>query len=406
MLSLALALSFGQVAAATPAPPPRDSATVIFAGDVVPHGDVLASLRAHGHASLLGPVAGVLARADLALVNLETPVVPSRPESPDGTLRFNAPERMVTALAEAGVDGVSLANNHGYDQGTAGITETIATLRAHRVAVAGASDASGDPLTPARFPVAGATLCVMGVTRILNFEIPRPDPGTPRLALARPEVPDEERALLARVREESERCDALVVSVHTGVEYTDVPEARDRVFFRALAAAGADAIVGHHSHTPHPVEAVRVDDREVPVFYSLGNLVSAQGSAAERAPLGQGESFQVVRDARTREGLLAVMRFTRASTTNTRLRLATWGYTPLWTQNDREVARSHGAVPVLSAAAMPWRGGASRFFRGRWDALVNRIGATLLWPVESLPGADTAYAPSDLTAPARAVANR
>ena len=83
--------------------PAAASYTVTLAGDVVPHGDVLASMHAHGPASLLGGVAGVLSRADLALVNLETPVSPSRPESPDGSIRFNVHEDFARAIGAAGV---------------------------------------------------------------------------------------------------------------------------------------------------------------------------------------------------------------------------------------------------------------------------------------------------------------
>lgn len=384
MTPLALLPVIAQLAAA-----PAHDATVLFAGDVVPHGDVLESLHAHGPASLLGPLAGVLARADLAVVNLETPVVPTRPESPDGTLRFNAPASLVTALAEAGVDAVSLANNHGYDQGERGVAETLRAVREAGVASFGAADAGADPLAPARFPLAGGTLCVMGFTRILNFDMAPPSAGVPRLAMALPERPDEERAVLARVRQEAGRCGALVVSVHTGVEYTDRPEPRDRAFFHALADAGADVVVGHHSHTPHPAERYAARGRDVPIFYSLGNLVSAQGSAAERAPLSANDAFQVVRDARTREGLLAVVRFAPAP--EHRLRVASWGWTPLWTRNDREAARAARRHVEISASVMPWNGGDSRFLRARWQGLASRIGSSFLLPSSALPGADTVY---------------
>ncbi len=367
------------------------AATVVLAGDVVPHGDVLASVHAHGAPSLLGPLAGVLSRADLAVVNLETPVEPSQPESPDGTLRFNVHPDFVRALAAAGVDAVGLANNHGYDQGVAAVGETVRAVTAAGLVPAGAADVGGDPLAPARLPLAGRALCLLSVTRLLNFPVPAPTAAVPRLAMARPEVPGEERALLDRVRIESGRCGALVVFVHTGTEYADAPEPRDRVFFHALAAAGADAVVGHHSHTPQPVETYAVDGRVVPIFASLGNLVSAQGSAAERAPLEPGERFQIERDPRTREGLLAVLRFTPGG--GQRLRLVSAGYVPLWTRNDRDAARATGAVPTVSAAAMPWNGGSERFLRARWASLVHRVGAGSLLPQGDLPGAETAYPP-------------
>lgn len=386
-MSLALTLSaLAQLAA--------PSYTVALGGDVVPHGDVLASVHAHGPASLLGAVAGVLSRVDLAVVNLETPVAPARPESPDGSIRFNVHADFARALAASGVDAVSIANNHGYDQGVEAVGDSVRAIRSAGITPLGAALAGEDPMAPQRFALGSSTLCVMAATRILNFEVSPVSTGVPRLAMARPEVAGEERAMLDRVRLESSRCSALVVFVHTGAEYTDTPEPRDRVFFRALAAAGADVVAGHHSHTAHPVERYTTGARVVPIYYSLGNLVSAQGSAAERAPLEPGEAFQVVRDPRTREGLLAVLRFTPDA--SGRLRVSESGYVPLWTQNDRAEALARGAVPTITAAAMPLGGGARGAMRARWNALVARVGRAMLFPLRELPGVETVYAPEAL----------
>ncbi len=376
-----------QLAAASADRPPV--ATVLVAGDVVPHGDVLTSLRAHGAASLLSGVAGLFARADAVVVNLESPADLDRAENPDGSLRFNAPAALLDGLAGAGVDVVTLANNHGYDQGPEGIAATLRNTASRGLRAAGASPGEGDPFAPAEISVAGQTLCVLAATRILNFPVPPPRPGSPRLALARPEHPDEERALLDAVRAAAGRCGGVLVSLHTGSEYGDGPEPRDRGFFRAVARAGALAVVGHHSHTPHPVETARVGDREVPLFYSLGNLVSAQGSAAERSPSRPDAPFQVVRDPRTREGLLAVLRF--AAAPGRKLTLASWGWLPLWTHNDREAARARGAAVTISADVMPWDGGPTPLLRHRWNHLTQRLGLARRYDGRTLPGADTAY---------------
>src|SRR4051794_16935697 len=88
LLGFALLL-LGPSPASSDAPAlPTQSATVVFGGDVVPHVDLLASFAAHGPGSLFAPVASVIRGADLALVNLETPVSPGHPltQSP---VRFN-----------------------------------------------------------------------------------------------------------------------------------------------------------------------------------------------------------------------------------------------------------------------------------------------------------------------------
>ncbi len=60
---------------------------------------------------------------------------------------------------------------------------------------------------------------------------------------------------------------------HWGVEYDSSPNPRQKEIGRALVDAGADIIVGHHSHTLQPVEIYKGKV----IFYSLGNFVFDQG---------------------------------------------------------------------------------------------------------------------------------
>lgn len=390
LLSLVVGWGTGsaRVAVASDAVPTVSSATVVFGGDVVPHGDVLAAFEAHGSASLFGPIAPVLREADLALVNFETPAAPSRPVHRSG-LRFNVHADFVQALAASGIDGVSVANNHAFDMGIAGVGETVTTLRSAGVRAIGGALPGEDPLAPEEFSLPGGRLCVFAATRLLNFSLTLPSAGQPRIALARYDAPGEEEALLAAVRRHRVRCGAIIVSLHSGVEYLDRPEPRDRVYFRRVAEAGADVVIGHHSHTPHPIEVYSTGGRQVPIFYSLGNFVSNQGASAEARldPFHDGR-YHVSLDPRTREGLLAVLRF--EGTGNGRLRLAWFGYVPLWTVNSRFLTGS-GCVPVISAALMPREGGGMPWLRSRWEQLVQRVGSQYLLAPGLLPGEAGAY---------------
>jgi hypothetical protein len=359
---------------------------VVFGGDVVPHGEVLASFAEHGPDSLLAPIAPVLRAADLAFANFETPAAPSRPVQRSG-LRFNVHADFVRALAEAGLDAVSVANNHSYDMGIPAVGETVSVLRAAGVRPIGGALAGEDPLAPQQFAIAGGTLCVFAATRLLNYWLPTLGPTQPRVGMARFQPAQEEQALLEAVRRHRARCGAIVVSLHSGVEYRDLPEPRDRVYFRRVAAAGADVVIGHHSHTPHPIELYATGGRQVPIFYSLGNLVSNQGASAEANldPYREGR-HQIALDARTREGLLAVLRFEAAG--EQRLRLAEFGYIPLWTVNARRHGRANG---VIAAALMPRDGGSNTLLQSRWQRLVQRVGTRFLLAESSLPGAGEGY---------------
>lgn len=378
----------GPVRAAAAAP---REAVLVFGGDLVPHGEVLRSMASKGGASLFAPIVETLRAADIAMLNFETPAAPSRP-IPTSQMQFNVHEDFVRAVAEAGLDAVSVANNHGYDAGVDAVGETVRTLRAANVVAMGGALPDEDPLVPSRITVMGETLCVFAATRLLNFDMEVPGPGRARLGIAREAINAEREGFINAVRNaRAQRCTAVMVSLHTGTEYTDRPEARDRTFFRRCADAGADVVIGHHSHTPHPVEMYRVprSERVVPIFYSLGNFLSNQGAAAEAGVDPEpGAVHNVNFDARTREGLLAIVRFRRPAAG--RLEIARAGWVPLWTINT-PLRRRAGEAQTIQAALMPWEGGGDTLLRARWASLLRRVGAESLLDRAEVPAFDAAY---------------
>lgn len=384
---------------------PRE-AVMVWGGDLVPHQEVLRSFAAKGGASLYAPIVASLRAADLAMLNFETPAAPSRP-IPTSQMQFNVHEDFVRALAEAGIDAVSVANNHGYDAGVDAVGETVRTLRAARVVPMGGALENEDPLEPSRFTVLGETLCALAATRLLNFDMVVPAAGRPRLGIARESERPERDAFIAAVRRaKTNGCAAVLVSLHSGTEYTDEPEARDRTFFRRCAEAGADVVIGHHSHTPHPVEQYRVpgSDRVVTIFYSLGNFLSNQGAAAEAGISNAPGNHNVNFDARTREALLAVLRFRRPRAGV--LEVSRAGWVPLWTIN-APLRRRSGEAQTIQAALMPRDGANDPLLTARWNGLVRRIGGDTLLAREEVPAWQEAYAASDLAVTtARAEARR
>lgn len=385
------------------APAPMATGTVVFVGDVVPHGAVIASSETRGQQALLGPIAPVLRAADVALVNLESPVSPSLPTRRSGP-PFNVGRTFARALANAGIDGVTIANNHAYDAGSAGIGETIVTLRRMGLVPIGGALRGHDPLVPAEFSVAGRTLCVFAVTRLINYG---PEPGEippARVAIARPGHPHEERAVLEALRAGRARCDAMLVAVHAGREFADRPEPDDARFFRALVAEGADAVIGTHSHTVQPVETYEFGDRRAAIFNSLGNAVSNQATRADEAlDPWEGGRWLRSRDARLREGLLAVLRF--EAMPGGGLRLARFGYLPLWTVNTGWIT-APGHAPIIAATLMPREGAGDAFLARRWTSLLERAGSPFLLPVALVDGAEEAHRQSDALIAASRLAPR
>ncbi len=245
------------------APSPRaggGTAVLAFGGDVHFEGS-----SAGGLSGRLGSAFTVLRAADLAMVNLETAVTEGgRPEPKDFT--FRAPARAFTALRQAGVDVVSLANNHGMDFGRAGLVDTLDAAGRARMPLLGAGRDDDEAWAPLRREVKGVRVSVLAATDVLDdFAITSwvARPGTPGLASSK----DPDR-LLAAVRAERDRADVVVVFLHWGRERVVCPTARQLELARLLSEAGADVVVGSHAHVVQP----RATVGRTLVHYGLGNF--------------------------------------------------------------------------------------------------------------------------------------
>lgn len=106
--------------------------TLAFAGDVHFEGSSRAGLSGG-----LADITPLLSPADLAMVNLETAVTDRGTPAPK-SFTFRAPPSAFVALKKAGVDVVTMANNHGMDYGTDGLADSLAASRQAGVPVVGA----------------------------------------------------------------------------------------------------------------------------------------------------------------------------------------------------------------------------------------------------------------------------
>jgi poly-gamma-glutamate capsule biosynthesis protein CapA/YwtB (metallophosphatase superfamily) len=236
-----------------------------FGGDVHFEG-ALESMLAADPAGLLAPIEPVLDDADLAVVNLETAITTGgSPVAKQFT--FSAHPAAFTALREGGVDLASMANNHGLDYGEAGLRDSLAAATRHRFPVIGIGLDGKQAYRPFRRTIKGRKIAVLGATQVIDDELISAwtaGPNKPGLASAK-EVP----RLLQEVRRARKTSDTVVVFLHWGVELEQCPTRDQRTLARQLVAAGADIVVGGHSHRLLGVG--RMD--KALVGYGLGNFV-------------------------------------------------------------------------------------------------------------------------------------
>ncbi|GAB2644757.1 CapA family protein [Kribbella swartbergensis] len=255
---------------------PQPTAPVV---DLTIGGDVMLGRRVATAAARTGDVSRPLraigprlAAADLTVLNLESTL--SRAGTPQqGNDSFAAPPGVVAGLRDAGVDVLSLANNHTGDFQQRALLETVRLVRAGGIQPLGA----GSNLTEAARPVIverdGVRFGFVAFNAI--GETPRATATSPGVFSLRmpPRTGPLNMADLAAVIRAIQRLkaavDVVVVLPHWGQQYTHTPVPAQHTVAAALTKAGADLVIGGH---PHWVQSVEFPPGKV-VAHSLGNLV-------------------------------------------------------------------------------------------------------------------------------------
>ena len=271
--------------AAQPVRPVR--LTVAASGDLLIHTPIarralaLGGGRRYEFAPLFAPVRRPIARADLALCHVETPLVPGPVQ---GYPVFHTPPDLGRSIRRVGWDACSTASNHSLDAGQYGIGTTLRALRRAGVRTAGTARSARGRLRTTLIRVKGVRVALLSYTAVSNGQaVPHPwsvNWASPRLILS-----DARRARRRGAR-------IVIVNLHWGTEFVSSVTPRQRELARRLTRSPAiDAIVGQHVHVVQPIRRVRGK----PVVFGEGNLISNQTAGC--CP------------AASQDGLLALMDF-------------------------------------------------------------------------------------------------
>jgi hypothetical protein len=211
-----------------------------------------------------GAVRDLLSGADVAVANFENPAVDAFRYHTEGTV-FSADPRLIAGLRNAGIDAVSIANNHIGDAGRAGVVQTIANLDDYGIKHAGAGRNTAAAHRPALIPVHGLTVAILGYDTIAGaYTAGTTTPGSARLTVAGA------KADIAAARRAG--ADVVIVYPHWGIEYRASPFAAQQALARSIITAGADMVIGNHAHWVGAMEVYKGR----PIWYALGNFVFDQ----------------------------------------------------------------------------------------------------------------------------------
>jgi poly-gamma-glutamate synthesis protein (capsule biosynthesis protein) len=209
-------------------------------------------------------VAPVLRSVDLAVANLECAVSRRGAPWPGKEYTFRgSPAALRAAASYAGIDVVSVANNHSLDYGRTAFLDTLAYARQYGIAPVGGGRNLTAARRPAIFGLGGLRIAFLGFSdvRPLGFDAGATRAGT---------TPAFPWLIDADVRAARRRADIVVVYYHWGIERSFEPTYRQRSLARTAFGAGATVVLGAHPHVLQPIG--RVGTRRL-VAWSLGNFV-------------------------------------------------------------------------------------------------------------------------------------
>jgi len=241
---------------------------LLFAGDIMTHGDQLRSAYYPEDSSWnfkvwFEDIDHLLKAADFTIGNLETPlgVKPFK-----GYPSFGAPKKLGLDLKQAGFNVLVTANNHAFDRGKAGCISTLDMLDSLQVLCTGTwrSDEERRQTTPLMLEKDGIRIAVLNYSYGSNAW---PSPGMMGWINE------------VRMKEEIETAkgknpDKVLVFMHWGNEYQSFPSSKQKNLKTKLTDWGADYIIGAHPHVLQPMEWEQDSKDERFVAWSLGNLIS------------------------------------------------------------------------------------------------------------------------------------
>lgn len=226
-------------------------------------------IRRKGATYPLEPLAATTRAADLFLVNLECAITPRDIwySGPRKAFYFRADPAAADTLAHAGVDLVSLANNHALDADYDGLRDTLRLLDERAIRYVGAGETSEAAARPVFLEAKGARLGVLAYCdHQRDFAARADQPGIRYVDLSDADTPGhlarEVEALAARV-------DHVIVAFHWQHNWVERVKPLYRSLARQLVEAGARIIWGHSPHHFQGVEWIG----DCVVLYATGDLV-------------------------------------------------------------------------------------------------------------------------------------
>jgi poly-gamma-glutamate capsule biosynthesis protein CapA/YwtB (metallophosphatase superfamily) len=199
-------------AAPTPRATSTATVTLMFGGDIMLGRTVERRILANGDTWPFDSITSTLSNADLTIVNLESPFRTDADQTQSGSLTLRGYPPAIKGITKAGIDAVSLANNHIPDMGIKGLQETEKILDEAKVGRVGAGPTEADAVKPLIVESRGMRIGLLSFTYGVNFD----SPGVFYNDVSAERIKTQVESLAPQV-------DTVIVLCHCGSEYQPLP---------------------------------------------------------------------------------------------------------------------------------------------------------------------------------------
>ncbi|MGX4670639.1 CapA family protein [Cerasibacillus sp. JNUCC 74] len=257
----------------------KQQISIAAVGDMLIHSEVYEDAKTkngYDFTPMLKDVKPFLKDATITTANQET-VIGGQALGLSSYPSFNSPFEVGDALKDAGVDIVTLANNHTLDRGEKAIQQAIKHWEKIDMMYTGAYKSKKDQQRIRVYKTeAGIDVAFLAYTYGTNG-IPVPK-GKDYLV----NLIDKEK-IAKDVAQAKKQADAVILQLHVGTEYKMLPNQEQKDLVQFAADQGVHAVIGHHPHVLQPFNWVKgKNGNKMFVAYSLGNFLSGQDELYRR----------------------------------------------------------------------------------------------------------------------------
>jgi poly-gamma-glutamate capsule biosynthesis protein CapA/YwtB (metallophosphatase superfamily) len=200
--------------------------------------------------------------SDFNILNLESPLTNAGDEHQilKTGPNLKASPNTIGVLDSLKTNLVTLANNHIYDYGDKGLSDTLGLCKKHNISTVGAELTLNKA---SKIFLKKINQFTIGVVNIAENEWGNANDNhggaNPMNIIAN----------TISIKEAKNLADIVILIIHGGHEYYHYPSPRMVEQYRFYAEQGASIIIGHHSHFISGYEIFE----GIPIFYGLGNFL-------------------------------------------------------------------------------------------------------------------------------------